>query len=298
MNTFDKQRWAIYSELMQIGLEQQECWAEADLILEHVTGLKRTAQITSDIDQFKADWLQEISRIITLRRQRTPLAYCIGEAEFAGLMFRIVPGVLIPRVDTEILVETVVTMLADSGHGMRFPLYIAEIGVGSGAIVVSLLKRLPECHAWGCDISDTAIALTLGNARRHNVQERLTLVHGDWKKVLPNDFDIIVSNPPYLPLPSPTEEKSDLQPELAFEPKTALFDGSNDGLSFYKQFAEKLPAHFRTENPTQSPFVALEIGDNQSNNILDIFKKQDWKNLEIIDDVNGLARLLLASPVS
>jgi len=295
MNIFDKQRWAIYSELVQIGLEQQECWAEADLILEHVTGLKRTAQITSDLDQFKADWLQEISRIINLRRQRTPLAYCIGETEFAGLIFRIVPGVLIPRVDTESLVETVVAKLTKSLHGSKLPVYIAEIGVGCGAIAVSLLTRLPECRVWGCDISETATALTLGNARRHNVQDRLTLVHGDWKQVLPNNFDAIVSNPPYLPLSLQTNAKSSLQPELAFEPKSALFDGSEDGLSFYRQFADELPDHLTKESESLTPIAAFEIGDNQDKDVLNIFKKSGWQNLQIFHDTNGLARVLTAS---
>jgi release factor glutamine methyltransferase len=332
-NIFDKQRRSIYYELKQIGLEQQECWAEANLILEHVTGIKRTQQVIMDLDHFKADWVHEITRIINSRRQRMPLAYCLSEVEFARLAFKIIPGVLIPRPDTEALVEAIINRLCRGGiyskHSVGYAssvppasqhptveshvyAYIAEIGVGCGAIIISLLKRLPECTAWGCDTSEVAIATTLGNARRHDVHERLTLVHGDWEKVLPHDFNVIVSNPPYLPL----SLQEDMQPEISFEPKSALFDGSEDGLSFYRQFAEKLPAHFAGRcnplirnmgsvnlAPTQaSPlqenegFAAFEIGDKQEQPVLDIFKQSGWQNLSISHDINGLPRVLTASP--
>jgi release factor glutamine methyltransferase len=304
-NIFDKQRRALYYELMHIGLEQQECWAEADLIMEHVTGLKREQQIVSDLDEFKADWLPEIRRIIDLRRERRPLAYCLHEVKFAGLMFRIVPGVLIPRTDTEALVESVLEYLCRDGLHPPAPVRIAEIGVGSGIIAISLLKRLPQCTVWACDTSETAVTLTLGNARRHNVHDRLTLVHGDWKKVLPNDFDIIVSNPPYLPLSLLKDEPAKLQPELAFEPKSALFDGSEDGLSFYRQFAGRLPSHFSRPQNTSAynaplheitPFAVFEIGDKQDKAVLETFKQNGWGNMSVKADVNDLPRVVIASP--
>jgi len=339
-NIFDKQRRIIYHELMQIGLEQQECWTEANLILEHVTGIKHAQQIISDLDHFKADWLHEITRIINSRRQRMPLAYCLGEVEFAGLSFRIIPGVLIPRPDTETLVQAVIDRLCMGGvgsirnarnhwrehgdtrqdcrGGLHPPAFeshvsanrfagvtgdIAEIGIGCGAIAISLLKRLPECTVWACDISETAITTTLGNARRHNVHDRLTLVHGDWKKVLPHNLNVVVSNPPYLPLSLQQDMQSALQPEVTFEPKSALFDGSEDGLGFYRQFAEKLPAHFAGAhaaplqgNELSTPFAAFEIGDKQERSVSDIFKQSDWQDLSIARDIHGLPRVLTTSP--
>ncbi len=289
-NIFDKQRQSIYYELKKIGLEEQECHAEADIIIEHITGINRTQQITSNLSHFKSDWLQEITRILNSRRERKPLAYCLGEVEFAGFMFRIVPGVLIPRVDTETLIEAVIARVSCIYEPV---IRIADIGVGCGAIAIALLKRLPECTVWACDISELAIHCALGNARLHNVQDRLTLAHGDWKKVLPNDFDVIVSNPPYLPLSA----QQDLQPEITFEPKSALFDGSEDGLTFYRQFAEKLPTHFVVgADPIRPPFAAFEIGDKQEAAVLDIFKQSGWQDLSISRDVNDLPRILMASP--
>ncbi len=186
------------------------------------------------------------------------------------------------------------------------PIRIAEIGVGSGAIAVSLLTRLPECTVWGCDISEVAINTTLGNARRHNVHERLTLVHGDWKKILPNDFDVIVSNPPYVP--SSLREKNNdgqlaLQLEIYFEPREALFTGGEDGLDFYRQFAQRLPAHFSKASAQSSTpkrkldsFASFEIGDGQEKNVLEIFTKCGWGNLAIERDINNLSRVFVASP--
>ena len=353
INIFSRKRQEIYHELLQIGLEHQECSAEAKLILEHVTGIKHVEQITSTLSDFKADWLIEITRIINARRQRKPLAYCLGEADFGGLKFRVIPGVLIPRTDTETLVEVVINRLRGSRYGTEEhgraccaptrtdrhldkstdterivgadcirpldqrvdeqernqphpPVRIAEIGVGSGAIAISLLMRLPECTVWGCDISEAAINTTLGNARRHNVHERLTLVHGDWKKILPKDFDVIVSNPPYVPSSlgkKNNDGQSALEPEIYFEPHEALFTGGEDGLDFYRQFAQILPAHFldaceqpAAEQTKPAAFAGFEIGDGQEQAVLSIFEQNGWQNLQIENDVNGLARVLAALP--
>ncbi len=330
-NIFERQCREIYWQLKETGLEESESWAEARLILAQVTGLKQAQQLVSDITEFNPLWLEEIRRIISHRRERRPLAYSLGEIEFAGLSYRIIPGVLIPRVDTEALIEAVVewaenltktgatkdSNAGSSDKGNDIPaLNIAEIGVGSGIIAISLLKRLPNCKVWGCDISEAAIAITLGNARKHGVHERLTVVHGDWKKTLPNNFDVIVSNPPYIPIDLappglyPIAEpgkldpfgnfkhmvatKKELQPELRYEPKEALFAGK-DGLDFYRDFAKKLPEHFSDPQKKQL-FAAFEIGDNQEEQVLTIFKEKHWQNLEIKKDINGLPRVITANP--
>lgn len=350
---FAKKKREIYIRLTEIGLDAKEGWAECALIMEHITGMKETQQIISDINEFKEQWSQEINRILDLRRQRMPLAYCLGKVDFGGLSFKITPGVLIPRTDTETLVEAVVGRITQ--HRIRQsavppnafklhtpgyapstpqpsheapalkphlenlkPLRIAEIGVGCGAIAICLLKRLPDCIVWGCDISQPAIDLTLENARHHGVDGRLTLVHGGWEEALPHNFNVIVSNPPYLPLSLSAERsnKKGLQSEIYFEPQEALFDGSEDGLSFYRQFAQLLPAHFAgglqsdirghctgtfTHPPLQEnerffPFAAFEFGDKQEQSVLDIFKQSGWENLQIKHDLNRLSRVALALP--
>ena len=291
-NIFEIKRREIYWQLKELGLEEHECQAEALLIIEQVTGLKQAEQIISDVQSFSERWQEETARIVNSRRQRKPLAYCLGEISFGGLQYRIIPGVLIPRVDTETLVEAAVEWAQDKGS-----LKIAEIGVGSGIIAISLLKRLPECTVWACDINEAAITLSLGNARRHGVDERLTLVHGDWKKILPPDFDLIVSNPPYI---STSMGVHELQAELRFEPKEALFAGV-DGLDFYRQFAALLPNHFAKAKQAQlgkeqNLYAAFEIGDLQDQMVKNIFEQLQWSNLLIKDDLNGLPRVFCGRP--
>ncbi len=312
-NIFETTRREIYWRLKEFGLEEQEAQAESGLIIEHISGTKHAQQLISDLTEFPSKWLDEISRILHLRRERRPLAYCLGEIEFAGLAYRIIPGVLIPRTDTETLVEAVVEWAkkneAEAG------LNIAEIGVGSGIIAVSLLMRIPNCTVWACDISEAPIAIATGNARRHGVHERLTLVHGDWKKVMPNNFDLIVSNPPYIPSSLDKRSKArqekhvsaeqnqaslkkELEPEIYFEPKEALFAGE-DGLDFYRHFAQLLPKHFgqRSGLSTHSDFLAaFEIGDEQEEPVREIFKNHGWQNIEIKKDINNLPRVLSAKP--
>jgi release factor glutamine methyltransferase len=331
-NIFENKRREIYWRLKEIGLEEQECQAEAKLIVEQVTALKPAQQIVSDLKDFSFKWQKEVERIINMRRNRAPLAYCIGEIEFAGLSYRIIPGVLIPRPDTETLVEAVIDWVMDNGFATQTDkkdldknqyanLHIAEIGVGSGIIAISLLKRLPNCTVWACDISQTAITVALGNARRHNVHDRLTLVHGDWKKILPNNFDVIVSNPPYVSSSLKKEKtgivskqtynkqmlenmrNKKLEEEIHYEPEEALFAG-DDGLDFYRDFAATLPKHFKKSDSEQNEICknklyglgAFEIGDEQKESVLFIFKNHGWQNLDIKKDINGLERVLIGSP--
>jgi len=356
---FESKRREIYWRLKEIGLEEQECQAEARLIIEHISGIKQAEQLIKDIDQFPEKWQQEITRIINMRAERRPLAYCLGEIEFAGLIYRVVPGVLIPRTDTETLIEVVVEWVEKArdeaeaalnlkerterskcageayaaeqlrirayalAHKLRqcsleaeaaLNLNIAEIGIGSGIIAISLLKRLPNCKVWACDISQAAITTAWGNARRHGVHERLTLVHGDWRKVLPNDFDVIVSNPPYVSSglncssalesnkgqkENAAQRRKQLEPEIFYEPKEALFAGE-DGLDFYRDFARVLPRHYKKAKEGEAEISllgAFEIGDKQEQSVLAIFKNNGWQNLQSKKDINGLPRVILGNPI-
>jgi release factor glutamine methyltransferase len=310
-NIFESKRREIYWQLKEIGLDEQECLAEARLIIEHISGIKEAEQLIKNIDEFPIQWQQEITRIINLRRERRPLAYCLGEIEFGGLKYRVIPGVLIPRTDTETLVEAIIDWVEKTRGGSEergdeaLNVTIAEIGIGSGVIAISLLKRLPNCKVWACDISQTAITTALGNARRHGVHERLTLVHGDWRKALPNDFDVIISNPPYVSsLLNPKHMKhknklaTKLQPEIYFEPEEALYAGE-DGLDFYRDFAAILPGHYKKAKAGTKElnlFGAFEIGDNQEQSVISIFKSHGWQKLESKNDVNGLPRVITGIP--
>jgi release factor glutamine methyltransferase len=284
-NIFSKFAEQLKCELLSLNIEDQEAEAESELILVHVTGLTRTQRLLSDQKVVPEHWQVEIDRILAQRRQRVPIQYCLGAASFMGLDLHVEPGVLIPRVDTEALVQVVVEVLGE--HLGKEKLHIAEIGVGAGPIAISLLKKLNNAYLWACDVSPRAIAVTQQNASHYGVSERIKLVLGDWRHKLPDNLDVIVANPPYIP----RQQKANLAPEIAWhEPDNALFTDDQDGLSFYRDFAQFLPSHFKAN----SSFGAFEIGDNQSERIYDLFAVANWRQIKIHLDLNGMPRVLTA----
>jgi release factor glutamine methyltransferase len=283
-NIFALTRCDLAKQLAGFGIEENEANKEAILILEHATGLTQTAQITSDKGELEPAWQDEIERILQGRQLRVPIQYILGKAYFMGLDLKVEPGVLIPRPDTEALVETVIDFSKRKGHPSR----IGEIGVGAGPIAISLLKRLTAARIFACDISAKAIAVTSLNAIRHGVAERLELVEGDWRTALPRDFDAVVSNPPYVPL----KQKGMLPREIAeHEPPAALFDEEVDGLGFFRAFAEILPEHLKRG----SGWLAVEFGDGQSEAVTAIFQARAWREVKIHADIHGLPRVLTAT---
>jgi release factor glutamine methyltransferase len=279
--------------LWELGVEQSEAREEARLIVEHVSGMSYAEQLISDLKGFPDGWFDKIATILDDRKRRRPIQYCLGEASFFGSRFAVEEGVLIPRTDTEMLVQVVQDSVVNRNafelvrnlEGLLEPLMMAEIGLGTGAVLISLLKKFPNARGWGCDISEKAISLTEKNARAHGVEDRLELVGASWTDVLPTGFDVIVSNPPYIP----QSKRADLAPEIAlFEPVEALFVEDEDGLSYFRSFASGLPKHFAE----RGGFLALECGDNQSLAVLNLLRRHGFKNLKIHRDTNNLPRVV------
>jgi release factor glutamine methyltransferase len=283
MNIFDRLRRKLVKQLCGFGIEEAEARQEALLILEHVTGLTCERQMVSDLTESEPAWLEQLEDILAKRAQRCPIQYALGRASFMGLDLTITKGVLVPRSDTEELVEVVCDRLAETSGSA----YIADIGVGAGPIAIALLSRLSNCRVFACDVNAKAAELTLVNAKRHQVSDRLELALGDWREVLPHGFDVIVSNPPYISL----RQKSLLAKEiLEHEPYEALFDGEGDGLSFYRGFASLLTGHFKNANG----WLACEIGDHMARQIQIIFEDHGWREVAIHRDIHDLARVLTA----
>jgi release factor glutamine methyltransferase len=279
--------------LWELGVEQSEAREEARLIIEHVSGMSYAEQLISDLKGFPDGWFDKIATILDDRRRHRPVQYCLGEASFCGSKFLVEEGVLIPRTDTEMLVQVVQDSavnrnayeLLQNLEGLLEPLKMAEIGLGSGAVLISLLKRFPNARGWGCDVSEKAISLTEKNARAHGVEDRLELVCASWTAGLPVGFDVIVSNPPYIP----QSKQADLQPEIRlFEPAEALFVEDEDGLTYFRSLASGLPKHFAEGGG----FLALECGDNQSLAVLNLLRRHGFKNLKIHRDPNNLPRVV------
>lgn len=278
-------RRTVLSELVEAGIEDAEARRETDLIVGYATGFSLAHQLMRAQEPVKQEWIATVETLLEQRCQRIPIQYLTGSAPFMGLDLHVAPGVFIPRTDTETVVEVMKAKLpADTSE------LVAEIGTGSGAIAVALLVHFRYMQMVGVDISEAAIEVTHRNAIRHGVADRLDLVKGDWKHVLPENLRAIVSNPPYISL----ADRDDLMPEVRlFEPPEALFGSDNDGLGFYRDFSRKAQSHL-----VDGGIVVLEIGDGQAACVSEIFKSNNWLDVSVHDDINKKSRVIAAASPS
>ncbi len=226
--------------------------AEARLLLETAAGLSRTAQATTPAAPVAAPRARDYRALLARRAAREPMAYLRGRAEFWSLGFLVEPGVLVPRADTETLIEAATRAFPDRTR----PLRVLDLGVGSGCLLLTLLHLYPAASGTGTDTSGVALALARRNAARLGVAERLHLVAANWAEGVPGSFDLVVSNPPYIA----TAEIGRLQPEVSrFEPRAAL-DGGPDGLDAYRAILPDLP---RLLGRAAGGVALLEIGQGQ-----------------------------------
>lgn len=266
---------------------------DAELLLAHSLGLKRLDLYLKFDQPLKPEELAGFKTLLKRRVAHEPVAYIIGKKEFWSRDFEVTRDVLIPRPDTEILIECVLDVLQSRRGGPTCPpvnFSGFEIGVGSGIIAVTLLAECPELKMTALDVSEAAIVVARKNAERHGVANRLQLVAGDffaqdYVSPVGDTFDFIVSNPPYIP----TREVAMLQPSVKdFEPHLAL-DGGDDGLRFYRQILtlalSRLSAH---------GFVAVEIGENQGEAVVQIFRDAGFAT-QLKKDYAGLDRVVFAS---
>lgn len=215
------------------------------------------------------------------RAAREPLQYIRGTQEFYGLDFEVAPGVLIPRPETEILVEKAIEKLKD--HPAPF---ICEIGVGSGCISISILHAIEQAFGIGVDISELAVEIAERNAIRNGVMERFTLKRSDIFSAFGNEkFEMIVSNPPYIP----AADLEELQPEVRdHEPAGALTDGG-DGLSIIRGIVDGAPNYL-----VPGGHLLLEIGIGQAEAVLAMFDKAVWESVDVIPDLQSIPRTVVA----
>lgn len=280
-----------YRELYEYGLGQltKACIAEAQLdarlLLEYICRTDRNTLLVHG-DRIVSGIEEEFYRAaIDKRAKHIPLQHITGEQEFMGLCFHVNEHTLIPRQDTEILVEEAMRYMGD---GMR----ILDLCTGSGCILLSLLKYSNECEGIGTDISDKALKTACENADalgldaaflEGSLYEPLAAYKSKRKK--DTLFDIIVSNPPYIE----SAEIETLMPEVRdFEPRIAL-DGGSDGLDFYRRIIDEAPVHMR-----KGAMIFLEIGYNQAAAVSGLLKDRGFSDIEIVKDYSGNDRVVLA----
>lgn len=241
---------------------------EADWIISHVTKMSQEDFIKNP-REITGDETEEIMNIVSRRNMGEPLQYILGETEFMGLRFKVNELVLIPRQDTETLVETVVKKIKDKD------VKVLDIGTGSGCVGISIAKFCPNAEVTLLDYSESILELAAANAELNNV--RVNIEHCDILEEIPEGkYDFIVSNPPYIE----TDTIFSLDNIVtSYEPPEAL-DGGFDGLMFYRRIAEELAEEIMEENG----IIAFEIGYNQGDAVSEILEDAEFSSVKVIKD--------------
>lgn len=253
---------------------------EASSLLEFVLQERSAYLISHSEDQLAANQKMIFDACVRRRTNREPLQYITGRQEFWGLEFEVTQDVLIPRPETEILVEAAVAMLSKF-DSPRF----CEVGVGSGCISVSMLHSIKGATAVATDVSTPSLQVARRNAKKHGVDTRIDIIEADLFDSLDERFDVIVSNPPYVP----ESEIADLQPEVRdYEPRRALTGGA-DGLDVVRRIATESPRRLRA-----CGVLFIEIGYDQAERVANLFDKSVWGEIEFLRDLQSIERVVRA----
>jgi len=254
---------------------------EQELILTHIRNCRRV-DLYADPRPLTMEEQFHLEHILAERRCGKPLQYLLGECEFMGLKFTVNPSVLVPRPETELLVELAIEKIKDKKEPSR----ILDIGTGSGNIAVSLAKFIPNAVITALDCSVEALAVARQNAKASEVEHRIGFFEADIFSVfaLQNKFDLIISNPPYIP----SHEIKNLPLDVQQEPRLAL-DGGEDGLKFYRHIFSYAVKHL-----TEGGCLLMEIGDGQSPALERILQIYPELSFEFHKDYKETDRILAA----
>ncbi|HHY93222.1 MAG TPA: peptide chain release factor N(5)-glutamine methyltransferase [Firmicutes bacterium] len=274
--------------LAAAGVESPQL--DSEVLLRHVLGATTEVFYRDLGEDLPDEPLEQFRALLGRRAQGTPVAYLTGHKEFFGLDFEVTPAVLIPRPETEILVERALQVASELPATQR-GLSILDLGTGSGALAVALAAALPSARLVATDCSAAALEVAARNAQRQGVRARIAFRQGDLWAALPEKdaarrpvFDLIVSNPPYIP----ADELAALPREVRQEPRPAL-DGGPDGLAFYRRLAAGLPAYL-----APGGWVLLEVGAGQASAVNRLLAEAGLTVLSPVKDLAGIERVVQA----
>lgn len=251
----------------------------AFLILEDMFHLPLSEIVTRKFNDLSDNEKQTINHVIQRLLEKEPIQYIVGTTEFYGLKFKVTPSVLIPRPETEELVEWI------TASGKDVP-RILDIGTGSGCIAISLAKLLPGSNVEAWDISQEALDVAQHNAQLNNVKVSFKKVNVLQPYVIHTPFDIIVSNPPYI---QELEKKTMDENVLNYEPHTALFVEGNNALIFYDRIAELALNHL-----SEDGVLYFEISHSKGEKVVNLLKEKGFKDIELQKDISGNNRMIRA----
>lgn len=252
---------------------------DAELLLCHVLGMERLQLYLAHDRPMAQRELAAMRELVRRRGAREPLAWLTGTVGFHALDLDVIPGVLVPRPDTETLVEAALSWIDPEAD----PVYVADVGSGTGAVGLALAKAHPGIRVYAIDKSPEALSCTRTNVARLELGKRVGVLSGDLLAPIPahRPVDWVVSNPPYIPSP----DFDTLQPEVAdHEPRLAL-DGGRDGLDVYRRL---IPAAAKRARKG----VLVEVGHDQAPRVMALFRRAELTGIQTWDDLGGITRVV------
>lgn len=261
--------------LLNAGIGALDAPIDAEVIARHVLGWDRATLLTHDRDQPPAGFTERFNNLIERRVRHEPVAQIVGHREFWGLEFEVTRDVLVPRPETELIVEIALDIVDRSR-----PLSILDVGTGSGCLAVSLTVELPSARVIASDISPAALDVARRNAARHGVAERIYFVRSNMFDGIDAVLDVIVSNPPYVP--AGEQLPRDV---IEYEPHQALFAGP-DGLDALKVLIAGAQSHLA---PAGS--LIVEFGFGQADAVRALAAAAGWRSVTIRTDLQGIERV-------
>lgn len=263
--------------LREAGIDNPK--REARWLLSHAMGLEIGALLSGAKAPLPPDTAARFEAMLTRRLAREPFDYIVGQAPFRGLDFMVSPATLIPRMDSEVLVEAALTHVPD-------PELVLDLGTGTGCLLLAVLDAVPGAWGLGVDLVPEAVALAQRNAQALGLHDRASFVAGDWARAVDGEFDLVLANPPYIE----SQAIHGLMPEVAlYEPASAL-DGGEDGLHAYRAILRSLP---RLLGPDGT--AVLELGQGQAAMVGELAGRVGLRWRDCRRDSGGVARALVIS---
>lgn len=264
--------------LTEGGIEVSEAKVEAEMLLEHFANYTAKDALMGNIldeDKFKI----VVEKAHLRAKTRMPIQHIIGFADFMGEKFIVNPSVLIPRDETEFLVRKAIEIVNKNEFKT-----VLDVGTGSGCIAC-MIAKYTNSQIIGLDISNEALNTALDNASRLNLFNKAIFRKSDiFSKIRDYEkFDVIVSNPPYIP----KDEKENIQKEVSFDPELALYTDDEKGLEFYNKISADAPNVLN-----KGGYILFEVGINQADDVAEILRKNNFSNIEIIQDLAGIDRVV------
>ena len=251
---------------------------EAELLLAEVLELDRVGLYLNFDRPLSESERQSYRELVEQRGRREPLQYILGEAEFFSLPLKVAPGVLIPRADSEVLVEEALRLLAPEVEGR-----VLDVGTGSGALALAIAHEREQLQVWGVDVSETALQLARGNAALNQVAERTEWHKQDLFTLADGEYAMVVSNPPYIP----SGDIAGLMPEVRdYEPHLAL-DGGPDGLDAYRALAHQAQHLLRPGG-----WLLVEVGFDQAASVSKLWEQAGLTEIFVRRDYAGIDRVV------